>query len=116
MYLQWVILCNLVSIFLFDGSTYHYTGFLILAIGLLASNMVCKVIICTVTKKKIDPKQREVGVAIIFPILIVLAPWVWLKMILSILFLLAAFVYSAVFSYQTVNKIARILGIKALTL
>lgn len=81
----------------------------------MASNLVCKVIVCTVSKKKIDPMQREAGVAIIFPLLIVLAPWLWLKFALAVIFLLVAFVYSAVFSYQTVNKIARILGIKALT-
>lgn len=78
--------------------------------------MVCKVIVCTVAKKRIDPVQREVGVAIVFPLLIVIAPWVWLKFALAILFLLVAFLYSAVFSYQTVHKIAKILGIKALTL
>lgn len=105
----------MVFIFMIDSSTYQYTGVLIFAVGCLASNLVCKVIISTVAKKKLDPVQREAGVAVIFPLLIILAPWVWLKFILAVVFLVVAFVYSAVFSFQTVNKIARVLGIKVLT-
>lgn len=98
-----------------DSYAVHYTGYIILAVGLLASNMICKVIVCTVTRKRINPYQKEIGVAIIFPLLIRLAPLLILKKGLAILFVLVALLYSGIFSYQVVNKIARLLGIKVLT-
>ena len=106
---------NLVFVFITDSYTFHYTGYVILAVGLLASNMVCKLIICTVTRKDMNHIQREVAVAIIFPLLIKFAPALFLKKILVVIFLGVSVVYAAVFSVQTVNKIAKILGIKVLT-
>lgn len=98
-----------------DSYAVHYTGYVILAVGLLASNMICKVIICTVTNKPIHAYQREIGVAVVFPLLIKLMPLLILKKSMAILFLMVALLYAGIFSYQVVNKLARLLGIKVLT-
>lgn len=98
-----------------DSYAVYYTGYTILAVGLLASNMICKLIVSTVTKKQVNPVQRDMIAAIVFPLIITLAPFLIVKYILAILFLLVALVYSGIYSYQVVNRIAKVLGIKVLT-
>jgi hypothetical protein len=98
-----------------DSYAVFYTGYIVLAVGLLASNMICKVIVSTVTKKQINPIQMEMGVAIVFPLLIRMAPFIILKQIIAVLFLLVATMYSGLYAYQIVNRIAKLLGIKVLT-
>lgn len=77
--------------------------------------MICKVIVCTVSKKPINPVQNEVAFVMIFPILIRLAPFLIIKQALIAFFMITMIAYAGLYSYQVVNRIARLLNIKALT-
>lgn len=98
-----------------DSYTVHYSGLVIISVGLLASTLVCKVIISTVCKKQLQPVQREVIFAILFPALIYFTSAPESKQILMLVFLLASFSYASAYAYQIVNKIAELLNIKILT-
>ena len=98
-----------------EKDTKYYIGYVIIAVGLFASNLICKLIVCTLAKKEYDYLQIEVLLACIFPVLIRIMPLLILKKALVIVFFLAAFGFSGIYSYQIVNKIAHVLNIKTLT-
>ena len=98
-----------------DRETIHYTGYIILSVGLVASNIVCKVIIGTLAKKQISVLQPEAIVAAVFALLIRVAPSVVLKKSLVVVFFLTCVGYSYLFSYMIVQRISKYLNIKILS-
>ena len=98
-----------------DRESVHYTGYIILSVGLVASNIICKVIIGTLAKKEISVIQPEAIVAGILALLIRLAPSIVLKKSLVVIFFLTCVGYSYLFSYMIVQRISKYLNIKILT-
>ena len=71
-----------------DADAIHYTGYAILAIGLLASILTCKLIVCTVTKKRVNPVQQQIMMASIMPLIVKMMPSILAKQLVSVVFLL----------------------------
>lgn len=104
-----------VIVFVADPASQHYTGYIIMAVGILASTMVCKVILGTLAKKPVPPLQLEFAVAILFPLLIFATPTLVGKKLLVLVFFVLSFAVGGVFSFEIVTKIAKYLEIKVLT-
>ncbi len=98
-----------------DEQTIHYTGYIILSVGLAASNMICKLIISTLAKKDMAWVQPEALGALAFAIAIRVAPSLIIKKTLVVAFFLTCCTYSYLFSYHIVMRIAQYLNIKILT-
>lgn len=114
-YLSMSSRCSPVVVFLADAASKHYTGYIIMAVGILASTMVCKVILGTLAKKPVPCIQPEFAAAIIFPLLICLTPTLVGKKLLVLVFFVLSFAVAGVFSCEIVTKIAKYLEIKILS-
>ena len=86
-----------------------------MAVGILASTMVCKVIIGTLAKKPVPAFQPEFVAAIAFPLLIAAVPSLLGKKLLVLVFFMLSFALAGDFSFEVVTKIAKYLEIKILT-
>lgn len=86
-----------------------------MAVGLLASTMVCKVILGTLAKKSVPTIQIEILAFFIFPILILISPVLFFKKVLILAFFVTAVGLAGVFSYQIVHKISEFLEIPIFT-
>lgn len=104
-----------VVVFAFDSASKHYTGYIVLSVGLFGSLMVCKVIVATLCKQKINPLQFEMIVVSLIPVAITCVSSLTVKKELIVFFLLLSLLYSGVYAYQTVQRIATFLKIKILT-
>ena len=77
--------------------------------------MVCKVIVATLCRQKIKPIQVEMIAVSVVPIVITLVSDLTVKKELIVFFFLLSILYSGLYSYQTIKKIATFLKIKILT-
>ena len=77
--------------------------------------MVCKVIVGTLCKQQINPIQIEMIAVSVVPVVISMVPDPTVKKELIVFFFVLSLLYSAVYSYQTVQRIATFLKIKILT-
>lgn len=98
-----------------DSNSVNYTGYIVLTVGLMASILVCKVIINTVTKTKVKPIHQEMLIVLLFPTLFAMLKISIIQQLVAVLFLLTALLIAAIYSYQVVNRIAHLLKIKILT-
>ena len=86
-----------------------------MGVGILASTMVCKVILGTLAKKPVPPVQLEFAAAVVFPLLVWLAPTLVAKKLLVLVFFVLSFAVAGVFSFEIVTRIAKYLEIKVLS-
>lgn len=98
-----------------DSASINYTGYIILSVGLTASNMVSKLIISTLAKKDLSPIQPEALGAAAFALAIRFASSLMVKKTLVVAFFVFCLTYSYLFSYHIVMRISRFLGIKVLS-